>query len=196
MKLGRWKRINNTAVPESDRSGGLANSTPDIEVFLVCVEPEGKNILDVSIIPVFPAFARSLIDAPEGGFVYVSWQAPADPQIEYYRVYRSEVDSFKNPIDESKLEWTLVWDRVKNTLYTERVDQSFAHYYYYKVTSVSLWGFENDVGVVSRFRVPSTKPPQTPNMLLPLSRKGRDPDNFSSVSHCDRYEIYRTAIPV
>lgn len=41
-----------------------------------------------------------------------------------------------------------------------------------------------------------TKPPQTPNLLLPLSRKDGIQINFSAVSHCDRYEIYRTAIPI
>ena len=39
------------------------------------------------------------------------------------------------------------------------------------------------------------KPPQTPNLLLPLQRKDGVQINFSAVPHCDRYVVYRAAIP-
>ncbi len=133
---------------------------------------------------------------PEAGYVYVRWDAPSDPQIDYYRVYRSEVPSFREPVDEATLEWVLVGDHITAPVYTDRVEQSYAHYYYYKVTSVSPWGVESAVGATQRFRVPSTKPPETPNLLLPLSRKDGVQINFSAVSHADRYEIYRAHYPI
>ena len=61
---------------------------------------------------------------------------------------------------------------------------------------MSPWGVESTVGKVQRFRVPSTKPPETPNLLVPLSTKDGVKINFSAVQHCSRYEIWRTAIPV
>ena len=203
LRMGRWRRVNDTAVTRNQMMlGGLSNEPGSISVFLVCLEPEIKVPYELATTDPTLGFINQLIggmgdsDAPEGGYVYIDWDIPDDPQVEYFRVYRSEVASFKKPIDESKLEWTLVGDRLKIPHYNERVDQSFAHYYYYKVTSVSPWGVESTVGKVQRFRVPSTKPPETPNLLLPLSRKDGVQINFSAVSHCDRYEIYRAAIPV
>jgi PKD repeat protein len=203
LRMGKWRRVNEAALTQNQMViGGLSNEPGSISLFLVCLEPEIEIKYQLTeanpYLDFIDAFAGALgiPDAPEGGYVYVNWETPDDPQVEYYRVYRSEVPSFKKPIDESKLEWTLVGDRLKIPKYTERVEQSFAHYYYYKVTSVSPWGVESTVGRVQRFRVPSTKPPETPNLLLPLSRKDGVQINFSAVSHCDRYEIYRAAIPV
>jgi hypothetical protein len=207
LRMGRWERVNETALTQNQLLVGGINASPgSLSVFLVCLEPEGAadseqggisshflgttqaGLERISFVPEF-------LDAPEGGYVYVDWPAPEDPQVEYYRVYRSEVPSFKNPVDESTLEWTMVGDRLSHPKYTERVDQSFAHYYYYRVTSVSPWGVESAAGAVQRFRVPATKPPQTPNLLLPLQTKDGVKVQFSAVTHCDRYEIYRAAIP-
>lgn len=197
MQLGRWERINDKPITQNQIVvGNLSGNTSELALFLVCLVPEERSIYDISVIPTLPKIVNSFIDAPEGGFVYISWQAPDDMQVDYYRVYRSEVSSFKTDVDESKLEWTLVGDRITKNIYSERVDQSFAHYYYYKITTVSHWGVENTNGVIRKFRVPSTKPPQTPNLLMPLSRKDGIQINFSAVSHCSRYEIYRTEIPV
>ena len=132
---------------------------------------------------------------PEGGFVLIEWDQPSDLQVKYYRIYRSEVPSFKKPVDVSGLEWTMVKDLNFETKYADPVEQSHAHYYYYKVTAVSPWGVESSVGTIQNFRVPSTKPPQTPNMLLPLSRKDGVEINFSAVPYCCRYEVYRAEIP-
>lgn len=188
------------ASPEAGAENGPGADSPDIAwgslpEFHIAT-PEGGEA-GAGLPGLLGMLSPSLFDdIPEGGYVYIDWEAPDDPQILYYRVYRSEVQSFKKPVDESALEWTMVGDHVTAPQYTERVEQTFAHYYYYKVTSVSPWGVESAVGAIRRFRVPSTKPPQTPNLLLPLSRKDGVEINFSAVSHCDRYEIYRAAIPV
>lgn len=207
LRMGRWERVNETALTQNQLLVGGINASPgSLSVFLVCLEPEGAadseqggisshflgttqaGLERISFVPEF-------LDVPEGGYIYVDWPVPKDPQVDYYRVYRSEVSSFKNPIDETKLEWTMVGDRLKQPKYTERVDQSFAHYYYYKVTSVSPWGVESTAGAVQRFRVPATKPPQTPNLLMPLQSKDGVKVQFSAVTHCERYEIYRAEIP-
>jgi len=207
LAMGRWERMNESPLTQNQLViSGMDPLPGSLTVFLICLEPE--SAVDSEQIGIVTQFAGSpgvgpegfgivsqFLNAPEGGYVYVDWDVPADPQVEFYRVYRSEVPSFKEPVDEASLEWTLVGDRLKNPKYTERVDQSFAHYYYYKVTSVSPWGVESAVGKVQRFRVPSTKPPQTPNLLLPLQTKDGVKVQFSAVSHCDRYEIYRAAIP-
>ncbi len=202
VQMGRWYRTNDKTTTNNQYVvGGLSRIPGSVSLFLICLEPETSSTNGGAITPghlgFLPTdFTSALQSLPEGGYVYINWQAPSDPQVAYYRVYRSEVPSFEKPIDESKLEWTLLGDHITAPTYTERVDQSFAHYYYYKVTSVSPWGVESKVGAIHKFRVPSTKPPQTPNLLLPLSRKDGVQVNFSAVSHCDRYEIYRTQIPV
>ena len=129
------------------------------------------------------------------GYVNLEWDIPADPQVQYYRVYRAEVRSFKKPINEALLEWTMLGDRLSKPQFYDLVDQSHAYYYYYKVTAVSPWGVESAVGVVKRFRVPATLPPATPNLLVPLQRKDGVQVNFSAVQYCDRYVVYRTEIP-
>ena len=209
--LGPWKLLNEETITQNQLVvGGLSQSPGDLYLFLICLQPQsslkpgdlkfrraGIDLTQITTGLGIPAFflEGAAEETPEGGYVKLTWSAPADPQIKFYRVYRAEVPSFKKPIDESSLEWTLVGDNITAPTYTERVEQSFAHYYYYKVTAVTPWAVESKVGVVERFRVPSTKPPQAPTLLLPLSSKDGVKINFSAVSHCDRYEIYRTAIP-
>ncbi len=206
LRMGEWKRMNETALTQNQLLVSGMDSTPgSLAIFLICLEPETPEESELeSLLSTFEnlqVIGQPPVDDdraekdPEGGYVYVDWDVPDDPQIEYYRVYRSEVPSFKKTVDESKLEWTLVGDRLVHPRYTEKVEQTFAHYYYYKVTSVSPWGVESTAGTVQRFRVPSTKPPQTPNLLLPLQTKDGVKVQFSAVSHCDRYEIHRAAIP-
>jgi hypothetical protein len=206
LRMGMWERMNELALTQNQLLVRGMDPTPgSLAVFLICLEPEASETSELESMlqrlgDLHYTGRQSTGSAqseknPEGGYVYIDWDAPDDPQIEFYRVYRSEVPSFKKPVDESTLEWTLVGDRLVNPKYTERVEQTYAHYYYYKVTSVSPWGVESAVGRVQRFRVPSTKPPQTPNLLLPLQTKDGVKVQFSAVSHCDRYEIYRTAIP-
>ncbi|MFO7636414.1 MAG: hypothetical protein R6W96_03820, partial [Clostridia bacterium] len=130
-----------------------------------------------------------------GGWVNLSWTAPDDPQLGYYRVYKSEVPFFTEGQDEGSLQWTMVSDNVKFTGYSEKVDQTFAHYYYFKVTSVSIWGQESTVGAVTKIRVPATSPPQTPSMLLPFAQKGQVEIQWVGVAHASKYILYRRKLP-
>jgi PKD repeat protein len=210
LGMGHWLRVNDETVTQNQLVvGGLSRTSGELHLFLVCLKPEtpdepslaqqiilaGYQPSQASSAPHFRDMVSYFLDVPEGGYVRLDWEVPDDPQVKFCRVYRSEVPSFKKPVDESTLEWTLVGDNLTTPVYTERVEQSFAHYYYYKVVSVSPWAVESQVGAIERFRVPSTKPPQTPNLLLPLSRKDGVEVNFSAVTHCDRYEIYRAEIP-
>lgn len=205
LRMGRWYRTNDTVITNNQYVVSGLNRTPgSASLFLICLEPAGSSADGLVTLPgmsIGIGWSESYLESllrflPEAGYVYVRWDAPSDPQIDYYRVYRAEVPSFKEPVDESTLEWVLVGDHITAPIYTDVVEQSFAHYYYYKVTSVSPWGVESAVGAVQRFRVPSTKPPETPNLLLPLSRKDGVQVNFSAVSHADRYEIYRAHYPI
>ena len=208
MALGQWTKLTDKALEQNQYLvQGLDPTRKGVHLFLICLEPladsnsveesstkentEELNLLSLtSVIRGLP-----INQNPEGGFVLLEWEEPQDLQVKYYRIYRSEVPNFKKPVDDSKLEWTLVGDLVSGTQYTDPVEQSHAHYYYYKITAVSPWGVESSVGTVEKFRVPSTKPPQTPNLLLPLSRKDGVEINFSSVEYCSRYEVYRAEIP-
>jgi hypothetical protein len=193
VDMGRWQLVNEEVITQNQLMlSGLDQTPGKLSLFLICLEPEKKE-QDAAEEETDPSLSGEL---PEGGHVILTWDKPGDPQVQYYRVYRSEVPSFKEPVDESKLQWTLIGDRIEHTRFTQRVDQSYAHYYYYKITSVSPWGVESTIGRVRRFRVPSTKPPETPNLLVPLSTKDGVKINFSAVQHCDRYEIWRTPIPV
>jgi len=200
-QMGLWRRVNDTAIIQNQFVvSGLDKGPGALSLFLICLEPKEAPKLETPIKTIGSTLspldvASRFAESPEGGYVYINWEPSDNPQVKYYRVYRSEVPSFKEPIDEAALPWTLVGDHITAPEYTERVEQTFAHYYYYKVTSVSPWGVESAVGAVEHFRVPSTKPPQTPSLLLPLSSKDGVRVNFSAVSHCDRYEVYRTAIP-
>lgn len=194
--IGLWRRVDSAGIKQNQLVVGGLDTTPgSLSLFLVCLEPEDVAEIGAAL-GVELDIASRFAGIPEGGYVYVDWDAPNDPQVAYYRVYRSEVSSFAGEINEPALAWTLVGDRITAPEYTERVEQTYAHYYYYKVTAVSLWDVESTIGAVQSFRVPSTKPPQTPSLLLPLSTKNGVEINFSSVSHCIRYEIYRAAIPV
>ncbi len=193
VDMGKWQLITDKPITHNQiMLSGLDETPGKLSLFLVCLEPEKREqglseaVLDISLSS----------ELPEGGYVILNWDKPDDPQVQHYRVYRSEVPTFDEPIDETQLEWTLVGDRIEQPRFTQKVDQSFAHYYYYKVTSVSPWGMESATGKVQRFRVPSTKPPETPNLLVPLSTKEGVKINFSAVQHCSRYEIWRTPIPV
>ena len=213
MQMGRWQLANdnNSAVTQNQLVvGGLDRTPGNISLFLICLKPssfaaeyanmdftltgpDSSGLTRAELAAAFQPFGES----PASGYVDITWEAPGDPQIAFYRVYRSEVSKqdFQQESDAQALDWTLVGDRITAPTYTDPVEQSFAHYYYYKVTSVSPWGVESTVGATQRFRVPATKPPQTPNLLLPLSRKDGVQVNFAAVNYCDRYEIYRTEIP-
>ncbi len=205
--MGAWRLVNEKATEHNTMViSGLDGTAGTFNLFLICLKPEGGDIHDLKnvremlgkAVALNPDLAGSHSvqeELPEAGFVRLVWEPVKNPQIKYYRIYKSEVPSFKKEIDESKLEWTLIADQLDQPFYSDPVDQSFAHYYYYKVTAVTMWGVESPEGAVKRFRVPATKPPQTPNLLLPLSRKDGVAVNFSAVNHCDRYVIYRVAVP-
>ncbi len=221
LAMGQWTRLTEKPLEQNlYLIQGLEPGGEGVDIFLICLEPategnaapeggaeegeseesdsgEGESEEDGGFkpIPVRTSSDNPINNNPEGGYVLLEWEEPEDLQVKYYRIYRSEVKNFKKPVDESTLEWTMVKDPVFGTQYADPVEQSHAHYYYYKITAVSPWGVESSVGTVQKFRVPSTKPPQTPNLLLPLSRKDGVAVNFSSVEYCCRYEVYRAEIP-
>lgn len=211
LSLTQWTKLTEKAISQNQLLvQGLNPKTEGVYLFLVCLEPEKTPTQSTSIISNASTMVRgemtlsnlgSVIDKvlinqnPDGGYVSITWQAPQDSQLKYFRVYRSEVKNFKQPVDEKSLEWTMVGDQIFAQQYTDPVEQSHAHYYFYKVTSVSPWGVESALGTVDKIRVPSTKPPQTPNILLPLSKKDGIQINFSSVQYASRYEVYRAEIP-
>jgi len=130
-----------------------------------------------------------------GGWLYLNWDASEDPQTGYYRVYKSEVPYFTLDQTAENIEWTLVGDNIKYSGYSEKVDQTFAHYYYFKITSVSIWGIESEEFEFKNFRVPSTSPPQTPSMLIPFAQKGKVQVQWAGVSHASQYILYKTKLP-
>ncbi|MDI9470747.1 MAG: hypothetical protein QM296_11175 [Bacillota bacterium] len=217
LAMGQWTKLTEKPLEQNlYLIQGLEPGGEGVDIFLICLEPaaaegtaaeegsaeegspeDGKSEEDGGFkpIPVRTSNDNPINNNPEGGYVLLEWEEPEDLQVKYYRIYRSEVKNFKKPIDESTLEWTMVKDLAFGTQYADPVEQSHAHYYYYKITAVSPWGVESSVGTVQKFRVPSTKPPQTPNLLLPLSRKDGVAVNFSSVEYCCRYEVYRAEIP-
>ena len=176
-----------------DHDQNLLMDKPEIKegriyIYLVFLVPEpeksSSGILDDAMKIFIP-----------GGWVRLSWQEPDDPQIGYYRVYRTEVPYFDETFDADKAEWTMVVDNLKYTGYTEKTDQTFAHYYYYKITSVSLWGVESEKGAVTGIRVPATSPPDTPSMLLPFSQKGKVQIKWVGVPHASKYILFRRMLP-
>jgi hypothetical protein len=135
-------------------------------------------------------------ETPEGGYVRISWAVPDDPQVEFYRVYRCEVPSFKTQIDEAALEWTLVGDRVTAPQYTDPVEQSFAHYYLLQGSRrcrPGAWNQRRARCSASACRPQAAADPQY--VAAPFQEGRRARSIFSAVNHCDRYEIYRTEIP-
>ncbi len=128
------------------------------------------------------------------GWVRVGWERPGDKQISHFRVYKAEVPYFDND-DPEELEWTMVGDNLKYSTYSEDVDQTHAHYYYYKVTSVSVWGVESDDYAIASIRVASTVPPQTPVMLIPFPQKGAVEVRWSGVPYASKYTVFKVKIP-
>jgi len=131
----------------------------------------------------------------KAGWVRLTWERPEDSQVSYFKVYRAEVPGFTDADDTSGLAWTLVSDKLRNTVYSEKVDQTYAHYYYYKITSVSIWGVESENGSITNYRVPSTVAPQAPTLLVPFSRKATNQVNWLGVTHASKYVIYRKILP-
>lgn len=157
-----------------------------IYLYLVCLIPDrpATKFLDA-----FSAYIPA-------GWVRVDWERPDDPQVSYFRVYRAEVQRFEDGQDLSSLDWQLVSDNTKTTAYSEKVDQTDAHYYIYKITSVSIWGVESQEGAIVKYRVPATVAPQAPTMLVPFSRMGVNEINWLGVPHATRYVVFRAEIPV
>ncbi len=209
-----WERITSEPVLNNQLMvGGLSSVENDVNLFLICLKStasDNQYLSNYTAENPYVDFARELAqseyqyqpdeadnaaaDVLHSGFVKLNWPAVADPQVQYYRVYRAEVPSFKQPVDEATLQWTMIGDNINDTTYTDPVEQSHAHYYYYKINTVSPWGVESQAGKLQRFRVPSTMPPQMPNLLVPMQRKDGVEINFSAVPYCDRYVVYRTAI--
>jgi len=167
-------------------SGKVNRNENNTYIFMVCLVPEKtetENFVDM-----FDSFMLA-------GWIKLQWERPQDPQVSYFRVYRAEVPYFKENEDLSKLKWNMVADNLKYTVYSEKVDQTYAHYYYYKVASVSVWGLESENGTITKYRVPSTVPPQAPTMLVPFSKKETNQVNWLGVTHANKYIIYRKRIP-
>jgi len=164
-----------------------------VNLYLICLVPEKRpeSSLDLSDFNLAGALKATV----PGGWVRLAWQKPADPQVRSYKVYRAEVENFKQDQNIDELSWNLVGESADYTSYTEKVDQTFAHYYYYRVSSVDVWGLESGGTKPLAFRVPATSPPQTPAMLVPLAQKGQIQVNWAGVAHADKYILYRTTLP-
>lgn len=154
-------------------------------LYMICLVP--KEVSE----PVLEGFETYV----PGGWLRVDWEASEDSQVKYYRVYRAEVDYFSDKQDSGALDWQMVGDNLKYPCYSEKVDQTYAHYYYFKVTAVSTWGVESASGTEARFRVPATSPPQAPAMLVPFSKKEVNQVNWVGVPHASKYVIYRHTVP-
>ena len=128
------------------------------------------------------------------GWVRLNWDRPEDRQLSYFRVYRAEVPYFIEGENTDQLNWTMVADHLNYAVYSEKVDQTFAHYYYYKVSSVSVWGVESQQPV-TKIRIPATVAPSPPKMLVPFSRKEINEVNWIGVPHASKYVIYRYKLP-
>ncbi|MDX1358409.1 MAG: hypothetical protein R3232_06235, partial [Clostridia bacterium] len=129
------------------------------------------------------------------GWINLSWERPDDLQISYFKVYKAEVPYFTEGEDLDSLDWTLVGDNIKYAGYTEEADQTHAHYYYYKITSVSIWGVETDAYSSAKIRVASTVPPQAPTMLIPFPQKATVEVRWMGVPFASSYKVFRTMIP-
>lgn len=154
-------------------------------LYMICLVP--KEVSE----PVLEGFETYV----PGGWLRVDWEASKDNQVKYYRVYRAEVDYFTDNQDTDTLDWQMVGDGLKYPCYSEKVDQTYAHYYYFKVSAVSTWGVESAAGAAARFRVPATSPPQAPAMLVPFSKKEVNQVNWVGVPHASKYVIYRHTVP-
>jgi hypothetical protein len=132
-----WRlRTNSTTVNEAtDR---VERRSGRIYLYLICLIPDRPST----------RFLEAMDTYIPAGWVRVSWDRPDDPQLSYFRVYRAEVAGFDDAQDPSTLNWQLVSDNTKTTVYSEKVDQTDAHYYLYKITSVSIWAL-NQMKVLS-----------------------------------------------
>ena len=146
MAMGQWTKLTDKALEQNQYLvQGLEPKGKGVNLFLICLEPAEESKAEgepgeFSLIKLANVIGALPINQnPEGGFVLLEWEAPQDLQVKYYRIYRSEVRNFKKQVDESTLEWTLVGDLISGTQYTDPVEQSHAHYYYYKITAVSPW---------------------------------------------------------
>ncbi|HAL74504.1 MAG TPA: hypothetical protein DCM45_05350 [Clostridiales bacterium] len=171
----------------------LTPQADQVYLYLICLVPENRpgSSLDLSDYDLAGALQATV----PGGWVRLNWQKPADPQVRTYKVYRAEVENFKQDQNIADLSWNLVGESSDYTSYTEKVDQTYAHYYYYRVSSVDVWGLESAGTAPLAFRVPATSPPQTPAMLVPLAQKGQIQVNWAGVAHADKYILYRTTLP-
>lgn len=142
------------------------------------------NTIDENAVVEKPVSGIANMLAP-GGVINIHWNKANDPQIQFFRVYRSEDGS----------DWKLVADQVKATSYRERVDQTESHSYTYKVTAVSVWGVESKGVVTREFFIPTTVAPEQPELLRPVSREGIIL-RWVPVDNATRYRIYRASKPV
>ena len=129
------------------------------------------------------------------GWINLTWERPDDLQISHFRVYKAEVLYFSESDNLDTLDWTLVGDNLKYAGYTEEADQTHAHYYYFKITSVSIWGVETEVYSSADIRVASTVPPQAPVMLIPFPQKASVEVRWAGVPYASSYKIFKTRIP-
>ncbi|MBN2559208.1 MAG: hypothetical protein JXB33_10690 [Clostridia bacterium] len=130
-----------------------------------------------------------------GGWISLKWDRPDDAQISYFNVYKAEVPYFSASDDPDALDWTLVGDKLKYTGYVEEADQTIAHYYYFKITSVSVWGVETEGYTLASIRVASTVPPQAPFMLIPFPKKASVEVRWNGVPFASKYKVFRTMVP-
>jgi len=129
------------------------------------------------------------------GWINLTWERPDDLQISHFRVYKAEVPYFSESDNLNALDWTMVGDNLKYAGYTEEADQTHAHYYYYKITSVSIWGVETEVYSSADIRVASTVPPQAPVMLIPFPQKASVEVRWAGVPYASSYKIFKTRLP-
>lgn len=164
-----------------------------IFMYLVCLVPENRpgSSLDLSEY----GLSDGLQSAEPGGWIKLTWQKPDDPQVRSYKIYRAEVKKLSDDQSLAELNWNLVGESADYTSYMEKVDQTYAHYYYYRVTSLDVWGLESSDTAVLAFRIPATSPPQTPSMLMPLAQKDQIQVNWTGVAHADTYILYRSTLP-
>lgn len=173
----------------TDRPPTLASS--DVYVYLVVILPK-----DTGSLVGYNAIRDTDTDNAYGSWVRISWNQPTqDSLLNYYRVYKTEVDSLEGLTDAdfAGMNYTLMQDRVRYTYCTDSVEQSVAHHYVYKIVPVSLWGVEGEPAYMS-VRIPTTIPPAEPEMLIPNSLPGSVEVQFTAVPGARTYNVYRTRV--
>lgn len=198
---GDLNEIMTMSIPDilEDNSWSLVKSDTVYNRITDTVEKKAGRIY-LYMVSLVPQEAQSEEDEGYGGYlpagwVRMSWERPDDLQISHFKVYKAEVSYFDENNDTDSLDWTLVGDNLEYAGYSEDVDQTHAHYYYYKVTSVSVWGIESDEYALASIRVPSTVPPETPVMLIPSPQKGSVEVRWSGVPYAGKYNVYRVEMP-